>query len=148
MKGRILLKTNLLVCLVIAAGFLLTAMLSYRSHYSASLESIEHVSELSSEGIYYQMNNILTKPVNISQTMANDRLLKDLLLQESDRRRDPTYTETIREYLLAYQEKYGYDSVFLVSTASSRYYNFNGLGSGAGAGRPGKRLVLRRFAAL
>ncbi len=127
MKDRILLRTNLMVCLVILAGFLLTAIFSYRLNYQASLKSIEQVSSLSAEGIYYQMNNILSKPVNVSLTMANDSLLKDLLLQEADRRDDPAYIETIRQYLLGYQEKYGYDSVFLVSAASARYYNFNGL---------------------
>ncbi|BFL47601.1 diguanylate cyclase [Lactonifactor longoviformis] len=127
MKNRILLKTNLMVCLVIAAGFLLTAVFSYRLNYSASLESIEQVSQLTSEGIYHQMNNILSKPVNVSQTMANDSLLKDILLQESGRLEDPDYIEVLQEYLQAYQKKYGYDSVFLVSAATARYYNFNGL---------------------
>ena len=40
MKKNILMQTNLLVCLVIVVGFLLTAALSYRANYSASLESI------------------------------------------------------------------------------------------------------------
>ena len=83
MKERILLKTNLLVCLVIIAGFLITAFLSYRANYSASIENIEQVSALTSEDIYYQINSILTKPVNISLTMANDSLLKDFLIGEN-----------------------------------------------------------------
>ena len=127
MKKNILLQTNLRVCLVIAAGFLLTATLSYRANYSASLQNIEQVSALTSEGIYYQMSTTFTKPVNISLTMANDSLLKSLLIEEPERLEDATYIDTIREYLHTYQIKYGYDSVFLVSAATGRYYNFNGL---------------------
>ena len=123
MKERILLKTNLLVCLVIVAGFLMTAVLSYRANYSASIENIEQVSALTSEDIYYQINSILTKPVNISLTMANDSLLKDFLIGENAHLDDQEYTQTLQEYLNTYKEKYQYDSVFLVSAATSRYYN-------------------------
>ena len=85
------------------------------------------MSDLTSEGIYYQISTTFNKPVNISLTMANDSLLHDVLIQEKERMDDPEFIRTIREYLSTYQEKYGYDSVFLVSASTSRYYNFNGL---------------------
>lgn len=124
---NILLKTNVLVCIIIVAGFLVTAVLSYQANYSSSLENIEQVSDLSSEGIYYQMNNIFTKPINISLTMANDSLLRDCLNEEKDQFYSDEYVNTIKEYLGSYQKKYNYDSVFLVSTETGRYYNFNGV---------------------
>ena len=127
LKKNILLRTNALVCLIIIIGFLLTAVLSYRANYSASMENIEQVSALTSEGIYYQMSGTFTKPVNISLTMANDSLLRECLLRESGRLNDTAYTETIRDYLSSYRDKYGYDSVFLVSDATGRYYNYDGL---------------------
>ena len=127
MKNRILLKTNLFVCIVVIVGFLLTAILSYRSNYSSSINSIEQVSALTSEGIYHKISSLFTKPVNISLTMANDSLLKDFLSKEGSHLNDQSYIRTLQEYLKSYQEKYHYDSIFLVSTATSRYYNFNGL---------------------
>lgn len=127
MKKNILLRTNLLVCLVIIIGFAMTAVLSYQANYSASVQNIEQISELTSEGIYYQLTSIFTKPVNISLTMANDSLLKDFLSEEKAQLNNPEYIETIQEYLNAYRDKYQYDSIFLVSTATGRYYNFNGL---------------------
>lgn len=127
MKNRILLKTNLFVCFVIIVGFLLTAILSYESNYSTSIKNIEQVSTLTSEGIYYQINSMFTKPVNISMTMANDNLLREFLSKEEGHLDDPAYLDTLQGYLNSYQEKYHYDSVFLVSAATSRYYNFNGL---------------------
>lgn len=127
MKDRVVLKTNLLICIIIVVGFLLTALLSYKANYSESIKSMQHVSDLISEGIYHQMNNILGKPVNISLTMANDRLLKDFLIREPQHMEDQDYSKKISKYLSDYKTQYGYDSVFLVSSVSSRYYNFNGV---------------------
>lgn len=126
MKNRILLRTNLLICAILLIGFLLTALLSYRANYSAAIENIEQVSTLTSEGIYTQISSIFTKPVNISMTMANDSLLKTLLSKEREGPEDETFLKPLKQYLNAYRLKYGYDSVFLVSTATGRYYHFNG----------------------
>lgn len=127
MKKNILIRTNLLVCLIIVIGFLITAFLSYQMNYTVSLDNIEQVSSLTSEGIYYQLTTLFTKPVNISLTMANDSLLRTTLLQEQENLDSSEYIETLREYLNSYRIKYNYDSVFLVSSATHRYYNFEGL---------------------
>ena len=60
MKKNILMRTNLMICAVIVVGCLLTAVLSYRANYTASLQNIEQVSTLTSEGIYYQIDTTLT----------------------------------------------------------------------------------------
>lgn len=127
MKNYILFKTNALVCGIILIGFLITAVLSYRANISSSLKNIEQVSQLTSEGIYYQLTSIFTRPVNVSLTMANDSLLKVYLSEEKEHLQDEEYVGIIREYLSSYKEKYNYDSVFLISTQSGRYYNFNGV---------------------
>lgn len=127
MKNRILLQTNLWICIVIIVGFLMTAVLSYRANYSVSIENIEQVSSLTSEGIYDKISSMFSKPVNVSQTMANDSLLKGFLANEGGHLDDPEYISTLQEYLKGYREKYQYDSVFLVSAETARYYNFNGL---------------------
>lgn len=127
MKRKILLKTNLVICAVVVIGFILTALLSYQANYSQSIENIEQVSSLASEGIYQELSSTLSKPVNISQTMANDSLLRELLAEESSHLKSSAYIETIREYLETYRRKYQYDSVFLVSAETKRYYNFQGL---------------------
>ena len=51
MKKNILIRTNLLVCLIIVIGFLITAFLSYQMNYTVSLDNIDQVSSLTSEGI-------------------------------------------------------------------------------------------------
>ena len=127
MKKNILLRTNLLVCGIIVVGFLLTAVLSYRANYDSALETIEQVSSLTSGSIYYQMYTTFSRPLTTSLTMANASLLKGLLRQETAEDPPEDYLELLRNYLDTYRQKYGYDSIFLVSCATRRYYNFNGL---------------------
>jgi hypothetical protein len=89
-------------------------------------EDIEYVATLTSEGIYYRLESIFAEPVNVSLTMANDSLLNEYLLKEGTEN-DEEYVYTITNYLDTYRQKYGYDSVFLVSVKTSRYYNFDGI---------------------
>lgn len=125
MKQNALLKTNIFICVVIIVGFCAASLVNYRSYNGIFRQDIEHISTLTSEGIYHQIDSIFTKPINISLTMANDNLLKTFLAKEEARKDDETFVQTIRDYLHGYKEKYGYDSFFLVSARTNRYYHFN-----------------------
>lgn len=125
MKKNVLLRTNVFICIVIIFGFLLTSLISYRSNNGIFEQDIEHISTLTSEGIFHQIDSMFTKPINISMTMANDSLLKTFLQEEESRGEDEAFIQTMRNYLLTYKEKYDYDSVFLVSAKSNRYYHFD-----------------------
>lgn len=127
MKNNKLLRTNLLISVILVIGFITTAILSYQANYQASISSIEQVSSLSTEGIFYQLSSLFSKPVNISLTMAHDSLLIEHLSKEASHMDDQEYVDTIEKYLDSYQKKYGFDSVFLVSATSGRYYNFDGI---------------------
>lgn len=127
MKKNILLKTYILVCAVILFGFAIIAVISYNSNKGIFKQDVERVTDLSSEGIHHQIDSIFNKPINISLTMANDNLLKTFLSQEKQRLNDKDFVQQMRGYLMAYKEKYHYDSVFLVSAKTNRYYHFNGI---------------------
>ena len=127
MKNKILLRTNIFVCTIIVLGFIITSITSYRANMGVFEKDVEHVSDLAADGIFYQIDSIFTKPVNVSLTMANDSLLKEFLAEEPGRAADDTFIKSMRDYLHAYREKYSYDSVFLVSAQTNRYYHFNGL---------------------
>lgn len=124
MKKNVLLRTNLFICMIITLGFSLTSLISYYSNNGIFRRDVEHISTLTSEGIYHKIDSIFTKPINISLTMANDSLLKTFLAEEETKWEDGEFIQTMRDYLLAYKEKYQYDSVFLVSTGTNRYYHF------------------------
>lgn len=127
MHRNSLLKTNVIISAILIVGFILTAILSYQANYQYSLANIEHISSLTAEGIYYQLTTRLSKPINISMTMAHDHLLLQHLEQEKMQLNNPEYVETTKNYLDAYRDKYNLDSVFLVSAATNRYYNFSGI---------------------
>lgn len=125
MKKNILLQTNIFIGAIIVLGFILTSLISYHLNNSIYIQDIEHISTLTSEGIYHQIDSIFTKPINISLTMANDNLLKSFMQEEENHQGDEEFIQTMRDYLLTYKEKYGYDSVFLVSAQTDRYYHFD-----------------------
>lgn len=124
MKKNVLMKTNVFICAVITVGFLITAFINYHSSNSMIKRDTEYISTLTADTIYHQIDSIFTKPINISLTMANDSLLKSALEDEKRQGENGEFIETMKEYLYAYKEKYDYDSVFLVSTQTNRYYHF------------------------
>ena len=127
LKGRKLLKINLLVSIILVFGFIITSFLSYNANYRTSLSNVEQVSSLTAESIYYQLTTMFTRPVNISLTMSRDTLLVTQLNEETKQMNNEEYISTLKNYLETYRGKYNFDSVFLVSEATKRYYNFNGV---------------------
>ncbi|WP_139653618.1 sensor domain-containing diguanylate cyclase [Raoultibacter phocaeensis] len=119
-------RTNVLVCLVVATGFLLVAFLGYRANYSSSAQDIENLSLLVSEDIFHQQSAIFAKPVMASRTMAGDVFLAELLERGVETGEDGDFTEEVVGYLEAYHKAFGYESVFLVSAATARYYSYAG----------------------
>lgn len=127
MKKNVLIKTNLFVCAIIVLGFIVTSLISYHSNQGLVKSETENVSNLTSEGICHKIDSIFSKPISVSLTMANDSLLKEFLSEEEVKRNDQSFIRTMQEYLHAYRDKYDFDSVFLVSARTERYYNFNGV---------------------
>ena len=99
MKKDALLKTNLFICVIIVLGFAVASYVSYHSNNGIFKKDVEHISALTSEGIYYQIDAIFTKPINISLTMANDHLLKEFLNEEAARGDEDDFVQTMQNYL-------------------------------------------------
>lgn len=128
---------HLLISLIIIAGFLLmgvTAYLSFRTLFKADIEA---VSELTSENIYGNINNLMDRPIHVSLTMAYDTFLREFMVQEPSEGFQGEGLEILKAYLAAYQEEYQFDSVFLVSTQTNAYYHYkNGLDRRMTPGNP------------
>jgi diguanylate cyclase (GGDEF)-like protein len=108
------------------AGFAAVAFTSYNTYSKIIDDDIVNISKLTSTNIYSDIRNELTKPIFVSLTMANDSFLKDWLRNERTDR-TASHQEELRQYLLGLKKKYDYDSVFLVSDNTDKYYHFNGL---------------------
>ncbi len=124
--NRNLVKTNLAIGLILLIGFALVAWLGNRTNYANSIKSLEQVTTLTADGIYYQLSKMLNKPVDIALTMSHDTLLISHLAGRNRNTDEDEYTETIKNYLEAYRREYKFDSVFLVSSSTGRYYTSNG----------------------
>jgi hypothetical protein len=126
MARKFKLSINILICLIILAGFAATAFTSYITYSKIINDDIVNISKLTSANIYSDIRNELTKPIFVSLTMANDSFLKNWLRHEQTNN-TVAHQEDLRQYLLGLKEKYNYDSVFLVSDDTKNYYHFNGL---------------------
>ena len=91
MKKHLLLRTNLIICTLLLSGFVIVSLIGYHSNTGAMKKSLEHVSTLTAESIYYQINSFFSRPLNVSLTMSNDSLLKLLLTREGDHLGDRKY---------------------------------------------------------
>lgn len=91
-------------------------------------KDIEAVSELTSENIFANINNLMDRPINVSIAMAHDTFLRDFMIEEEADGLRSDSLQRMKDYLTSYQQKYQFDSVFLVSVKSGAYYHYqNGL---------------------
>lgn len=126
MKKSKLLHTNIFIAIIIIVGFIATSIISYRSNMGLYKENVEHVSKLASDGLFYKIEAVISKPLQVSLTMSDDSFLKAYLNSGSEEVANSEYTKGLTEYLNVYKEKYEYDTVFLVSSINDRFYHFDG----------------------
>lgn len=127
MKKHILLKTNIIICLIIFVGFLGITSTSYNTYKRVLEDDVKNISKLTSSTLYSKIDGKLIEPLFVAQTMANDTFLKNWLKYEKENINSDEYKEFAEEYLYAIKEKYGYDSVFLVSAETNIYYFYDGI---------------------
>ncbi|MEG2087941.1 MAG: diguanylate cyclase [Angelakisella sp.] len=115
------------VGLTILLGILTILLANQKSFKKIVADDIENISQLSASIIYAEIDNSLTKPIFVGQTMANDLFLKNWLTQENPTGGDTVQNAVMQQYLMNYCIKYGYDSVFAVSAKSNIYYHQEGI---------------------
>lgn len=116
-----------LICGIILLGFAAMVITSYAAYSEVIRDDVKNISKLTASGIYSDIQNELTKPIFVSLTMANDSFLKAWLKNEAPAADQASHEQLLFDYLNGIRDKYGYDSVFLVSAASQRYYYYGGL---------------------
>ncbi|MEG2458319.1 MAG: diguanylate cyclase [Raoultibacter sp.] len=119
---------GVIISLVIVAGFALSGIISYFSFQSLFQKDVEAVSELTSENIYGNINALMDQPINVSVAMAHDTFLQDFMHTEAAGGLSGEGVSMLKDYLASYQQKYNFDSVFLVSAKTNTYYHYkNGI---------------------
>ncbi len=126
MEKKIAIRVNILLCSVILLGFIAMGISSYYTYSRVIKDDTINISKLTAANIYSDISNELTKPITVSLTMANDSFLKNWLENEEDIVGGHKL-QTLTTYLSGFKDKYGYDSVFLVSENSGYYYFYEGI---------------------
>lgn len=127
MKKHILLISNIVIILSIIAGFTAIVYRDTKAYQQLAEKHLENVVSLADTDISNHISNFMNKPVMVSKTMANDEFLKAWLREESVSAENDAYMSQLYDYLKAYQEKYGYTTVFCISAKTGRYYYQDGL---------------------
>lgn len=127
MKKRLLLCINLFLVVLILSGFLTVLGINYTTHKVLMEDAIESISKLTSATIYARINDELSRPLYVSQTMASDEFLKTWLYGEEENKGDAAYLEKVEEYLLTLKNKYGYDTAYTISAYTNTYYYYDGI---------------------
>lgn len=127
MKKNTLLISNIIIILSIIVGFTAIVFRDTKSYQNMAEKHLETTVSLADTDISGHIDNAMTKPVMVSKTMANDEFLKSWLLKEKSNSFSGAYLNQLYSYLKAYQEKYGYSTVFCVSAQTGNYYYQDGL---------------------
>lgn len=127
MIGKRKIKINVLICIIILAGFISMVAISYNTYSGIIKDDIKNISKLTTTNIYSDLSNQLTKPIFVSLTMANDSFVMNWLEEEKNNKSSIEHQNKMTEYLNGLKEKYNYNSVFLVSDYSKIYYHYKGI---------------------
>ncbi len=120
-------RVNILICVIILVGFAAVGLTGSVTYSEIIRDDIANISRLTATNIYAEIRNELTKPIFVSLTMANDSFLKGWLRAEAAGDNSAEHLMDLQEYLRGIKEKYGYDSVFMVSEATKAYYHYQGI---------------------
>ncbi|MDK2808952.1 MAG: hypothetical protein PWP24_1689 [Clostridiales bacterium] len=122
MKKHILFISNVIIILVIVTGFFAVVYQDSKNYQELGERYLENIVSLADTNISKQIENAMIKPIMVSKTMANDEFLKGWILHESEHGKDSEYLNKLYNYLKAYQEKYGYSTVFCIPAKTQNYY--------------------------
>lgn len=127
MERKRKIKINILVCVIILAGFCSVGAICYYTYSKIIKDDIKNISKLTATNIYSDINSQLTKPIFVALTMANDSFVDNWLAEEKNNLSSVEHQKKLTNYLNGLMTKYNYNSVFLVSDYSKNYYHFKGI---------------------
>lgn len=124
-NNRMIWKANALICAVIVVGFALLSSIGYQSSRTAFETDAERTSLLAVESAAGEIDDQFSEPIDVSLAMAHDPLLLDVLAGEGGPDSENAQA-ALDAYLASFRRAFGFDSAFLVSTSTNRYYHFSG----------------------
>lgn len=74
----------MIIFAIVATGVTAASLAGYHASSKIFTEYTEHITLLASDAVSSRIQSTFIKPISISRTMANDRLLTTLLKEEAD----------------------------------------------------------------
>lgn len=127
MLKRSMFKATAAIFIILAVGVAVISAIVYNTYATLTRAYTEQITDLTADAVYNRIDAELSKPVDVSLTMADDVLLIDLILKETENPDDEEYIRVIAEYLNAYQKRYGYEAIFLATVGTKRFYTSEGI---------------------
>ena len=120
-------KSNVtkLALAIVLLSFLLSTFVSLWSLHVMGERNRRELNLMMTARIYDTIVGELSEPVVVSQTMAHDSFLIELLAHEDELTMDEAVAR-MRGYLAGIREGLDYEAAFVVSDASGRYYSYGG----------------------
>lgn len=110
--------------ILITASFILTTCISVNSLNTVIEGHDEEMSKVLASNVYDSINNVLSEPIIVAQTMSNDYYLIEPLKEEGFPKRKEK--DILVSYLDTIKNNMEYSSVFIVSDKSRTYYTQDG----------------------
>ena len=111
---------------IVLVSFLLSTFVSLWSLSLMSQRNTRELSRMMAARIYDAISSELNEPVTLSLAMARDSFLIKALQNEQNVSEEES-TAAFQEYLSGIRDGFRYESVYVISAATRRYYNFDGL---------------------
>lgn len=112
--------------LVMAVSLLSAAFFTSAVMQRGKIKETEKTCRVISSGLYESIDKAISRPVDISLTMANDTFLQDMLCEE-EKHSEKDMISMMKNYLSSVKKGLSVDTAFVVSDKSRRYYTYEGL---------------------
>lgn len=119
-------KSVIFIFTVVSVSFLMAIIVSIVSLVMLARENTKEIDTMLSYRIYDQISSNLNEPIVVARTMACDAFLDNFIKEESTMSEEEAI-QIMQQYLSRLKGGLSYDSAFLVSARSRRYYTYEGL---------------------
>ena len=111
---------------VVFVSFLMSTIVSLASLHIINQSNVRSVNKVLAMQVFDHINGMLSEPITVTRTMANDTFMDEALAQESAVE-EQQIAARIGGYLQGIKNGFDYDSAFVVSDVSKRYYTPDGI---------------------
>ncbi|MCR5757747.1 MAG: response regulator [Selenomonas sp.] len=119
-------KMRKMVLIGLSTSFLLSTIVSILSLSMMANENTKAMNMMLTARIYDTINNTFSEPVNVAKTMAVTQQVKESLIHESEID-DAELTRSMQRYLADIKDSFHYETAFVVSNKSKRYFTYQGM---------------------